>query len=71
MGLSVRHAEQFRLGIIKLNVCISVQRDTDIAVPHDILQRFGVHARLRHIGTERMSADMVNGCAFILNALFQ
>ena len=36
-GLSAGYPEQFRLGIIELNVRVSVQRHTDVAVTHDIL----------------------------------
>ena len=36
-GLSAGYPEQFRLGIIELNVRVSVQRHTNIAVTHDIL----------------------------------
>ena len=37
---------------------VSVQRYADVTVTHDILQRFGVHTRLRHIATEGMTAYM-------------
>ena len=38
-GLSTGYPEKFRLGIIELNVRVSVQRHANIAVTHDILQR--------------------------------
>ena len=37
---------------------IGVQRNADVAVAHDILQCFGIHPVLCHLGAERMSADM-------------
>ena len=37
---------------------ISVQRHANIRVPHNLLQRLRVHARLCHIGTKSMTADM-------------
>ena len=37
---------------------VDVQRHADVRMPHDILQRFGVHTALCHIGAEGMSAHM-------------
>lgn len=37
---------------------VRVQRDTDVGVAHDVLQRLGVHAALRHVGAERVPAHM-------------
>ena len=59
-GLSAGYPEQFRLGIIELNMSVSVQRHADIAVTHDILQRLGVHPGLGHIGAKSMPTHM--GC---------
>ena len=58
MGLPVRHTEQFLLGIIELDMGISVQRYGYVTVSHDILQRLRTHSRLCHIGTEGMPAHM-------------
>ena len=37
---------------------VDVHRDTDVAVPHEILQRLGVHTRLRLIATVGVPAYM-------------
>ena len=51
-GLSAGYPEQLCLGIIELNVRVSVQRHTDIAVTHDILQCLRVHTGLGHVGAK-------------------
>ena len=60
MGLSIRHPEQFFLGIIEWDVGICVQRYGNVTVSHDILQSLWTHSRLCHIGAEGMPAHM--GC---------
>ena len=40
-GLSAGYPQEFLLRIIEMNVRVGVQRHADIAVSHDILQRFG------------------------------
>ena len=57
-GLSAGYPEQFRLGIIELNMRVSVQRHADIAVTHDILQCLRVHAGLGHVRAEGMPTHM-------------
>lgn len=37
---------------------VGVQRHPDIAVPHKVLERLWVHARLRHVAAVGVSADM-------------
>ena len=59
-GLSAGYPQEFLLRIIELNVGVGVQRHTDIAVTHDILQRLGIHPRLCHVGAESMPTHM--GC---------
>lgn len=56
--ISVRHPEQFLLGIIKLDMSISVQRYGYVTVTHDVLQGFRAHSGLCHIGAEGMPAYM-------------
>lgn len=56
--LSLHHPVKFHLGILKFHMGIGVQRDADIRVTHDILQGFGIHAALCHIGAESMAAHM-------------
>ena len=53
---------KFRFGILKLYMGIGIQSHADIRVPHNVLQRFGVHSALCHIGTKGVAADM--GCDF-------
>ena len=57
---------------------VGVQRYADVTVTHDILQGFGVHTALCHVGTEGMSAHMgrdfrklnfVNAVVFLQNML--
>lgn len=49
------------------NVCISIHRNTDIRVPHDILSKFHIHATLDHFGT----GSMCKICDVILSLKFQ
>ena len=58
--LSFQNPVEFDLCIFKFQVSVSIQSDTDIRMPHDVLHGFGVHTALRHIGTEGMPAYM--GC---------
>ena len=37
---------------------VGVQRNADVAVAHDVLQRFGIHPVLCHFGAERVPANM-------------
>ena len=37
---------------------ISIQCDTNICMPHNILQRFWIHSRLCHVGTKGMPTHM-------------
>lgn len=46
------------LNVFKAYMRISVQRHANIRVPHNLLQRLRVHARLCHIGAKCMTADM-------------
>lgn len=52
------HANNFITCIFKFDVRISVHRNTDIGVSHQVLQRFRVHAALCHIGAKCMPAHM-------------
>ena len=58
--LSFHNPVKFRLGIVKSQMGIGVQRDADIRVTHDVLQSFRAHAAARHVGTEGVPAYM--GC---------
>ena len=58
--LRFRNPVKFRLGIVKSQMGIGVQRDADIRVTHDVLQSFRAHAAARHVGTEGVPAYM--GC---------
>ena len=69
---------KFRFRIVKFDVGIGVQRDADIRMTHDILQGFGVHTALCHVGAEGMAAHMgrdfrklnfVNAVVFLQNML--
>ena len=37
---------------------VSIQRDSDVAVSHNVLQRLGIHAGFGHIGAECVSAHV-------------
>ncbi len=37
---------------------VGIQRDTDIAMSHQVLERLWVHAGLLHVATVGMAADM-------------
>ena len=56
--LRFHHPVKFHLRILEFDMGIGVQRDADIRVTHDILQGFGVHAALCHVGAEGMAAHM-------------
>ena len=56
--LSFHHPFKFHLRILEFDMGIGVQRDAAIRVTHDILQGFGIHAALCHVGTEGMTAHM-------------
>ena len=58
--LRFRNPVKFRLGIVKSQMGIGVQRDADIRVTHDVLQSFRAHAAARHVGVEGMPAYV--GC---------
>jgi len=60
--LSFQNTVKFDLCIFKFQVSVGVQCDTDIRMSHDVLQGFGVHTALCHVGTECMTAHM--GCDF-------
>ena len=44
--------------IFRIKVRIGIKRDADIGMAHYHLKRLRIHAALRHIGTERVSANM-------------
>lgn len=48
----------FFLCILVSQMRVGVQGNTNIAVSHDIRKGLGVHTGLRHIGAERVSANM-------------
>lgn len=50
------------LGIFVADMGVGIQRDSDVAVSHNVLQRLGIHAGFCHIGAEGVSAYM--GCDF-------
>ena len=56
--LGFHTAVKFHLGILKLDVGIGVQCDADVRMSHDVLQCFGVHSALCHVGAESVSAHM-------------
>lgn len=37
---------------------VGIQRDSDIAMPHQVLERLGVHAGLRHVAAAGVGADV-------------
>ena len=56
--LLIAHTLHLFLHIVEAEMGVCIQRNTDIRMSHDILQGLGIHAGLRHIGTECMSAHM-------------
>ena len=59
MGFSgLRQPEHFCLCIIKLHMSVNIQRHADVRTTHDVLEGLWVHAGLRHVGAEGMSAYM-------------
>ncbi len=37
---------------------VGIQSDADIAVPHQLLERLGIHTGLRHVAAAGMAADV-------------
>ena len=52
------HSEHFVLSVLKSEMCVSIQSNTDVAVSHKVLQRFRVHAGFRHIAAIGVAADV-------------
>lgn len=52
------HPFQFFLGIIKPNMRVHIHGNTNIRMPHEVLQGLRIHSRFRHIRTIRVSAYM-------------
>ena len=52
------HALHFGLRVFEADMGVGVQRNADVAVAHDVLQRFGIHPVLSRPGAEHMPADM-------------
>ena len=52
------HFLHFFLCIIVIQMGVNIQRYTDVTMAHDILKCLRIHSRLRHIGTESVSANM-------------
>ena len=49
---------EFVLSVLKSEMCVSIQSNTDVAVSHKVLQRFRVHAGFRHIAAIGVAADV-------------
>lgn len=59
IGLMIRgYVLHFRFRRIKCRVGVIVKRHSHTRVPHYVLQRFWIHARVRHISAERMPQQM-------------
>ena len=56
--LGFLHAAKFLGSVFQPKVSVSVERDADIAVTHQILERLRVHARLGLISAVGMAADV-------------
>ena len=57
-GLGFLHAVEFLGGVFQSQVSVSVERDADIAVAHQVLQRLRVHACFCLIAAVGMAADV-------------
>ena len=57
-GIEFFHSLKFRLSVLKSEMCVSIQSNTDVAVSHKVLQRFRVHAGFRHIAAIGVAADV-------------
>jgi len=44
--------------LLKSKMCICIHSHTDITMPHQVLERLGVHTRLCHVAAVGMAADM-------------
>lgn len=58
MVLLITYSFHFVLHIIKAEMGVCIQGDADIRRSHDVLQGFGIHSGLCHVGAECMSANM-------------
>ena len=57
-GLGFLHAGKLLGGVFRPQVGVSVERDADLAVAHQVLERFRVYARLGLIAAAGMTADV-------------
>ena len=57
-GLGLLHAVKLFGGILQPQVGVSVERDADIAVAHQVLQRLRIHPGLGLIAAVGMAADV-------------
>lgn len=55
---AVCYPAHFIFCILKTNMSVCIQCDTNICTTHNVLQRFGVHAALFYVATKRMTATM-------------
>ena len=52
------HLIQFLGGVVEAKVRVGVQRHPDVTVPHQILQRLGIHTGFCHIAAVGVTADV-------------
>ena len=57
-GLGFLHAAKFLGGVLQPQVSISVERNADVAVTHQVLQRLRIHARLGLIAAVSVATDV-------------
>ena len=57
-SLGFLHAAEFLGGVFQTQVSVSVERDADIAVAHQVLQRLRIHPGLGLIAAVGMAADV-------------
>ena len=53
-----RYLFHLSFNILEFHMGVSVQCDTDIRMPHDVLQALWVHSTFCHLGAESVSAYM-------------
>ena len=68
--LQVLHPPQLIRGILQAKMHVGIQHDSDIAIPHQVLERSRIHARISHIATVGMAADVGNDLRYLYSEIF-
>ena len=57
-GLGFFHTVKLLSGVFQPQVGVGVERDADVGMPHEVLERLWIHARLSLIAAVGVAADV-------------